>query len=399
LRSRVDYALSRLAALSGNTMIYRVILRPILFRMPAETAHRLAMVVLKVIGVVPGIARILRGLLGSSDSAVAVRAFGIDFPSPIGLAAGMDKDAEAYEMFGALGFGFVEVGTLTARPQKGNPKPRLFRLPADRALINRMGFNNRGAESANRRLNKRANRNTVIGINIGKTKVVPEDQAVDDYLQSAKLLLPFADYLVVNVSSPNTPGLRDLQAVERLRPLLSEIQALIRSSPERTDGRVPLLVKIAPDLSNQEIDAIADLALELRLDGIVATNTTVSRSGLVSDANTIQCCGDGGLSGAPLKPRALEILRRLRARVGDRLVLIGAGGVRSVDDVWEWIVAGATLVQLYTALIYEGPLVPHRLTKGLACRVRSSGLQNITQAIGSERGLMPREVQGGSITD
>jgi dihydroorotate dehydrogenase len=363
-------------------MFYREILRPILFLLPAETVHRLAMALLKAIGAIPGATRFLRGLLGSRDSAVAVRAFGIDFPSPIGLAAGMDKDAETYEVFGALGFGFVEVGTLTARPQEGNPKPRLFRLPADRALINRMGFNNRGAESANRRLSKRAYRNTVLGINIGKTKVVPEDQAVDDYLQSAKLLLPFADYLVVNVSSPNTPGLRDLQAVERLKPLLSGVQALIQNTTERTARRVPLLVKIAPDLSNQEIDAIADLALELKLDGIIATNTTINRDGLISDARAIQRCGAGGLSGAPLKRRSLEILRRLRVRVGDRLVLIGVGGIRSVDDVWEWIVAGATLVQLYTALVYDGPLVPYRLAKGLARRVRSSGLHNISQAVG-----------------
>lgn len=342
---------------------------------------------LMLLGAIPGLTKLLRYLLVTRDSTIAVRVFGLDLPSPIGLAAGMDKDAEAYELFGALGFGFVEVGTLTAQPQSGNPRPRLFRLPDDRALINRMGFNNRGADDAERRLRGKRQRRTVVGINIGKTRAVPDDKTVEDYLQSAARLIPCADYLVINVSSPNTPGLRDLQQIERLRPLLTAIQALITRLSLRAERRIPLLVKIAPDLSNQDIDAVADLALELKLDGIIAGNTTVSREGLVSDANTISRCGVGGLSGAPLKSRAFEVLRRLRARVGDRLVIIGAGGIASVEDVWEWIAAGATLVQIYTALVYEGPLLPYHLARQLARRVRSSGMRNISQAVGIEASI------------
>jgi len=291
-----------------------------------------------------------------------VRALGLVFPNPIGLAAGFDKDAIGYEALGALGFGFVEVGTLTGRPQPGNPRPRLFRLPEDRALVNRMGFNNRGSADAVERL--RRPRKTIVGVNIGKTKAVPEPDAIGDYVASARRLGPHADYVAVNVSSPNTPGLRDLQATDKLRPLLQSVrEALNEVSPAR---HVPLLVKIAPDLANEDVDAVADLALEIGLDGIIATNTTVRREGLRSDPADVARCGGGGLSGPPLNDRSLEVLKRLKSIVGDRMVLISVGGIETAEQAWERIRAGATLIQLYTALVYEGPLLPSKMAKGVA---------------------------------
>jgi dihydroorotate dehydrogenase len=295
------------------------------------------------------------------DSGSRVRALGLDFPNPIGLAAGFDKDAVGFEALGAMGFGFVEVGTLTGEPQPGNPKPRLFRLPKDRALVNRMGFNNHGSADAVTRL-KRPHQ-TIVGVNIGKTKVVPEEEAISDYVASATRVGPHADYVVVNVSSPNTPGLRDLQATEKLRPLLAAVrEALNEVSPSR---RVPLLVKIAPDLADEDVDAVADLATDLGLDGIIATNTTIRRDGLQSPPDEIEACGAGGLSGPPVHDRSLEVLKRLRARVGDGLVLISVGGIETPEQARERLAAGATLVQIYTALIYEGPLLPSRLAKGV----------------------------------
>ncbi|MER5420417.1 dihydroorotate dehydrogenase (quinone), partial [Streptosporangium roseum] len=238
-------------------------------------------------------------------------------------------------------------------------------------IINRMGFNNAGASAAARALSRPRGVPAVVGVNIGKTKVVPEAEAVHDYVAGAKELAPLADYLVVNVSSPNTPGLRNLQAVELLRPLLQGVKEVADSTPRRT----PLLVKIAPDLADDDVDAVADLALELGLDGIIATNTTISREG-VSSTET------GGLSGRPLKARSLEVLRRLRARVGDRLVLVSVGGVENVDDVWERLLAGATLVQGYSALIYEGPLWAHRIHRGLSRRLRRHGVRDLREIIG-----------------
>jgi dihydroorotate dehydrogenase len=263
---------------------------------------------------------------------------------------------------------------VTARPQPGNPKPRMFRFPAERALVNRMGFNNHGAAALAARLRAlRGHRGyrgyrPIVGVNIGKTKVVPEEGAIDDYVTSARLVADVADYVVVNVSSPNTPGLRDLQSVDKLRPLLAAVRsALDQASPRR---RVPLLVKIAPDLADADVDAVADLALDLGLDGIIATNTTISRDGL-RDSAAVADAGPGGLSGAPLKARALSVLRRLHARAGDRLVLIAAGGIETADDARDRIAAGATLLQAYTAFIYEGPCWPGRVQRDLAARIRA----------------------------
>jgi dihydroorotate dehydrogenase len=304
-----------------------------------------------------------------------VRALGLDFPGPLGLAAGFDKDARGTRGLAALGFGFVEVGTVTARAQPGNPRPRMFRLTADRALVNRMGFNNAGAAAAAAVLRRsgqgqpRARRGgPVVGVNIGKTKAVPDAEAAADYAASARAVAAVADYVVVNVSSPNTPGLRDLQAAERLRPVLVSVRsALDETSRER---RVPLLVKIAPDLADADVDAVADLALELGLDGIIATNTTISRDGLASPPAEVAAAGAGGLSGPPLRDRSLAVLRRLRDRAGDRLVLIAAGGIETPDDAWERLRAGATLVQAYTGFVYGGPLWPRRMHAGLAARLR-----------------------------
>ncbi|GAB3864868.1 quinone-dependent dihydroorotate dehydrogenase [Nocardioides maradonensis] len=299
----------------------------------------------------------------------AVKALGLTFPNVLGLAAGFDKLGIGYDALGGLGFGHVEIGTVTALAQPGNPQPRLFRLVEDRAVVNRMGFNNDGAAAVAQRLaaHRRTGRGPILGVNIGKSKVVPdEDQAAveADYATSTRLLAPYADYLVVNVSSPNTPGLRNLQAVEKLAPLLTHVRRV--ADETRPDHRVPLLVKIAPDLADEDVTAVADMALSLRLDGIIATNTTISRDGLRSSAAQVEACGAGGLSGAPLRERSTEVVRRLRARVGHELTLIGVGGISTAADARERLDAGADLLQGYTAFIYGGPTWPREILRGLA---------------------------------
>ena len=336
--------------------MYRALIRPLLYLLPAETAHHFAFGCLRWFAAIPGAKALLRFFFHPVGRA-PVRALGLEFPNRVGLAAGFDKDALGFEALGAMGFGFVEVGTLTGHPQPGNPTPRLFRLPKDRALVNRLGFNNRGSADAVARLERP--RRTIVGVNIGKTKVVPEEEAVHDYVLSAKRVASCADYVVVNVSSPNTPGLRNLQATEKLRPLLSAVRTALDEAS--TSRRVPLLVKIAPDLADQDIDAVADLALELGLDGIIATNTTIRRDGLRSSESEVSACGVGGLSGPPLNERSLDVLRRLHTRVGDRLTLVSVGGIEAPEQARERIEAGADLVQIYTAFVYEGPFLPRRL--------------------------------------
>jgi dihydroorotate dehydrogenase len=352
--------------------MYRLLYRMVLRRVPAETAHLLAFGLIRLVARVPGAAWLLRRWLGPRDPVLRVRALGLEFPGPLGLAAGFDKDARGTRGLAALGFGFVEVGTVTARAQPGNPRPRMFRLTADRALVNRMGFNNAGAAAAASSLRRARNRRggPVVGVNIGKTRAVPDAGAAADYAASARAVAAVADYVVVNVSSPNTPGLRDLQATERLRPVLTAVRAALdETSPER---RVPLLVKIAPELADADVDAVADLALELGLDGIIATNTTIARDGLASPPAEVAAAGAGGLSGPPLRARSLAVLRRLRDRAGDRLVLIAAGGIETPDDAWERLRAGATLVQGYTGFVYGGPWWPRRVHAGLAKRMRAA---------------------------
>jgi len=349
--------------------LYRAVYRLALRRLPPEAAHAAGFWLIRAAAAVPFGAWVLRRFLAPRDPVLRVRALGLDFPGPLGLAAGFDKDGHGVAGLAALGFGFVEVGTVTARPQPGNSKPRMFRFPAERALVNRMGFNNAGAAALAARLRALRGPRPVVGVNIGKTKAVAEDEAVADYVTSARLVADVADYVVVNVSSPNTPGLRDLQAADKLKPLLLAVrQALDEASPRR---RVPLLVKIAPDLADADIDAVADLALGLGLDGVIATNTTISRAGL-RDSAAVADAGPGGMSGAPLRARSLEVLRRLHARTGDRLVLISAGGISSAGDARERLAAGATLLQAYTAFIYEGPLWPHRVQADLAGLLREA---------------------------
>jgi dihydroorotate dehydrogenase len=340
---------------------YRLLFDRVLTRVDPETAHRLGFTALRAAR--PGLAVLSR------SAGSPVRAMGLELPGVLGLAAGFDKNAEGIDALAALGFAFVEVGTVTAEPQPGNPRPRLFRLPEDRAVVNRMGFNNDGAEVVARRLAARLgakHRDVVVGVNIGKTKVVPEhdEKAVlADYEKSTGLIAPYADYLVVNVSSPNTPGLRDLQSTERLRPLLAAVR---RRADAVRRSHLPLLVKIAPDLSDKDVLAVADLAVEVGLDGIVATNTTVSREGLRSAPADVEAIGAGGLSGAPVKARAVEVLRLLRDRVGPDLTLIGVGGIGDTTDARERLDAGATLLQAYTAFVYEGALWPSRVERELS---------------------------------
>lgn len=357
---------------------------PLLFRalrqLPPELAHHAAFIALRALNASSFACTSLARATHVDDPRLRIQRFGVTFPNPVGLAAGFDKDGLAPSALGALGFGFVEVGTVTASAQPGNPKPRLFRLVDDRAIVNRMGFNNHGAAALGRRL-EAARRDTVVGVNIGKTKVCPADRASEDYATSARELAQRAAYCVVNVSSPNTEGLRDLQAIAPLRGILTATRAALdAASPSR---RVPLLVKIAPDLADEDILDVADLALDLRLDGIIATNTTIGRSNLRSRAADVEACGKGGLSGPPVAARALAVLDLLYRRVGDRLALVSVGGISTADDAWERITRGASLVQLYTSFIYEGPLVAKRIQEGLVARLDASRLPNLEAAIGS----------------
>ncbi|WP_407936979.1 quinone-dependent dihydroorotate dehydrogenase [Kineosporia babensis] len=367
--------------------MYRLVYKHLLVHVPAETAHHAAFAAIRLVERVPALRTQLARLLAPKDPVLRTRALGLDVPGPLGLAAGFDKDALAPDALAAMGFGFVEIGTVTGRPQPGNPKPRMFRLTEDQALINRMGFNNHGSTSAAVRLKARTG-SAVVGANIGKTKVVGPADAIEDYVASAARLGPVADYLVVNVSSPNTPGLRDLQAVASLRPLLSEVRRTLDASGPAGRGsgtrRVPLLVKIAPDLSDEDVDAVADLAVELGLDGIIATNTTISRTGLRTDAAEVEAIGAGGLSGPPVAQRSLEVLRRLRARVGADMVLIAAGGITTGDDAYERIRAGASLVQAYTGFIYGGLFWPRQVQQRIAERLRADGFTSVNQAVGAD---------------
>jgi dihydroorotate dehydrogenase len=346
-----------------------------------EAAHRLAASGLRVLTAIPGMRRMLWRALGPRDPGLRVRALGLEFPSPLGLAAGVDSSASWFEGLGALGWGFVEVGTITALPQPGNPGPRVFRLPADRAILNRRGFPNDGARAAAGRLALRP-AGPIVGVNIGKSRVVDVQDADEDYRASLRLLAPHADYLVLNVSSPNTPGLRDMQSPERLRRLIDMARAEL-AAMHAPGSSPPVLVKIAPDLKDSEIDEICDLALDAELDGIVAVNTTVSRAGLTDPGALPAGVLDGGVSGAPLAPRALQVLRRVRARVGERMTIVSVGGIASADDAWERILAGATLVQAYTAFVYGGPMWPHRVNRGLSRCVRAAGGGSIGDYVGA----------------
>jgi len=336
-------------------VLYSLILRVFFVRFKPETIHHAVVAGIRFARLL-GLTKLVRLRASQTET---VEAFGLRFKGVFGLAAGFDKNALAISALGDLGFSHIEIGTVTALAQPGNPKPRLFRLLADRALVNRMGFNNDGAAEIAERLTKLRAKNPknlpIIGVNIGKSKVTPVEDAAEDYRISAKLLAPLADYLAVNVSSPNTPGLRTLQSVAALEPIL---RAVIAES-----GAKPVLVKIAPDLADEDVLAVADLAIRLKLAGIIATNTTISREGLKTPADAIAKAGDGGLSGAPLKARSLEVLRLLKAHVGDRLAIVAVGGVETRADSIERMKAGATLVQGYTGFIYRGPFWARRINR------------------------------------
>lgn len=351
---------------SVATVIFKRLLRPWLFLLAPEIAHGWGFGAWRMCVALPLVGRFLRRNFTVTDPALRVHALGLEFPNPVGLAAGFDKNAVGYEAMTSMGFGFIEIGTVTPRPQSGNPRPRLFRLAKDGALINRLGFNNDGAEKVAERLSR--SRKTIVGINIGKNRTTPNERAIDDYVFCAEVLTPYAGYVVVNVSSPNTPGLRELQSVDVLGPLLATVRnTMDRAVPER---HVPLLIKIAPDLSDPETDQIADLALDLKLDGIIATNTTLDR-GALAGSSSKHHLEQGGLSGPPVKERSLSILRRLKKRVGESVVLISCGGITTPEDACERLEAGATLIQLYTALIYEGPGLPGSINHALLLRSRS----------------------------
>lgn len=336
-------------------MLYKTIFNVFFKHVDAELAHHLGMFAIKVLGAT-GFSNLLRVKPNHP-----VQTMGLHFDSPFGLAAGFDKNAIAIKPLGDLGFSHVEIGTVTAIAQSGNEKPRLFRLIPDRALINRMGFNNQGAEAVAGHIakarKKYGNKLPVIGVNIGKSRVVEVEDAVADYQASARILAPQADYIAVNVSSPNTPGLRSLQSVEALEPILKAVQAEALGKP--------VLVKIAPDLVDEDIVAVAKLAKKLKLAGVIATNTTISRSGLRSDSERVAELGAGGLSGAPLKQRSLEVLDLLHKHLPAEMTLISVGGVETASDVRERLARGATLVQGYSAFIYQGPMWPRVIKQKL----------------------------------
>lgn len=334
---------------------YKLLFRTVLKRMDPEQAHHLAFAVIRGLPLLGGLAR----RFCKPHDSLRVRALGLEFPSPFGLAAGFDKNAAGIAGLGELGYGHVEVGTVTRHAQDGNPKPRMFRLVEDGGLINRMGFNNEGSAAAVPRIERaRLRRNRpIIGANIGKSRVTEVEDATADYVWSAERLAPISDYLAVNVSSPNTPGLRGLQELELLEPLLAAVKAAA--------GTTPLLVKIAPDMGEEQIDGIVALAVRLGLDGIIATNTTVSRAGLSESPERVEAMGAGGLSGAPLRERSLEVLARIRQTAPADFCVISVGGVTTAADVLERLAAGATLVQGFTAFIYEGPLWARDINRGL----------------------------------
>lgn len=359
--------------------------RPLLFRLPAENAHYFSMGVFDCLLSPKWIANQFRNRFEVRDPSLNTNVFGLEFQNPIGLAAGFDKDARWFPELASLGFSHVEVGTLTGQAQPGNPKPRLFRLTADQAIINRMGFNNAGADAAAKRLERtrKASPDDVLGINIGKTKAVPVEEATRDYLYSFERLFSYADYFTINVSSPNTPGLRSLQNKEPLIELLSAIMDLNQrlANDHETHAR-PVLLKIAPDVTDPQLSDIVDILRQVKLDGIIATNTTLSRSDLKTPKAKVESIGDGGLSGAPLTKRSREVVSQLYAELRGEIPIVGVGGVMTGEDAWQMILAGASLVQIYTGFIYGGPNTVRDMNRHIASMVKSRGWSSVAQAVG-----------------
>lgn len=361
--------------------MYKKLLRPVLFLLPAEFSHRLTFALLQLLYLVPGVSRLVHSLYTRRMPALPVSIMKLAFPNPVGLAAGLDKNARYMRPLSDLGFGFLELGTVTPRPQPGNPKPRLFRLPRQAALINRMGFNNVGIDRFLVNLGREA-KPCPIGINIGKNRDTPVERAVEDYRAALQAVYPHADYIAVNISSPNTAGLRDLQNEKNLEELLRALKAEQSGLTEKLGRYVPIALKIAPDLDDTQIAAIVRLVLEHKFDAVIATNTTVSRPGLANDPLAHQ---SGGLSGRPLKPLSTEIIHKLYSQLRGAIPIIGVGGIENADDAWDKFVAGADLIQIYTVLIYEGPCVVQTIIRGLAERVRASGCATLAEAVAQAR--------------
>lgn len=348
--------------------MYKRLIKPIFFLFQPETIHHMVFKAIKLSFSIPGISAITRSIYTVEDKRLERKLFGLTFPNPVGLAAGFDKDAKLFDELGAYGFGFVEIGTLTPKAQPGNEKPRMFRLPEDEALINRMGFNNGGVEAAVERLKKRKT-NIIIGGNIGKNKVTPNEEAQTDYEKCFKALYNHVDYFAVNVSSPNTPNLRALQDKEPLTKLLSTLKQLNKELAPSLKGRVgeglgrPILLKIAPDLTNEQLDDIIDIVKTTQIDGVIATNTTISREGLKTSKSRLDEIGAGGLSGKPVTKRATEVIKYLSDKSNNAFPIIAVGGIHTADDAIEKLNAGASLVQVYTGFIYEGPSIAKRINE------------------------------------
>ncbi len=352
-------------------------IRPFLFRFDAETSHNF------VTGMVAWIAkfrpaRLIRPFFNVKNQKLETDVFGLHFENPIGLAAGFDKNAKLIDFLPAIGFGFLEIGTVTAHAQPGNPRPRLFRLQKDEALINRMGFNlHDGPEKVCERVKARRS-NIILGVNIGKSKITPIEQADDDYVKNFNLFSDYADYMVINVSSPNTPGLRQLQDREPLERLLTKIKAL---NVKRTKPK-PLLVKITVDLNDDQLGDIAQIVKKIGIDGMIISNTTIRRDNLTTDADAVTAMGEGGVSGKPLRERSTEMIRKVYRLMGKEIPIIGVGGIFSAEDAYEKIKAGASLVQIYTALIYEGPGLVKKINQDLIQLLQRDGFPNIRNAVG-----------------
>lgn len=366
-------------------MLWEQVARRMLFQIPAEKAHYLSMGAFSSLMSLPPARGLFRRGLGVVDERLNVDAFGLSFNNPVGLAAGFDKDARWFTKLADLGFSHVEVGTITGQPQPGNPQPRLFRLPVDKAIINRMGFNNAGADAAAKRLSKspRMRGGNILGVNIGKTKVVPVEEATSDYLRSFERLFTYADYFTVNVSSPNTPGLRTLQNREPLIELLTAIsQKNAELASDHQIAAKPILLKIAPDVTPGQLEDIVAIVQEVKLSGIIATNTTLSREGLTTSASKVESIGAGGLSGSPLTRRSRDTVAALYDSLGPEVAIIGVGGIMQPADAWNMICAGATLVQIYTGFIYGGPAIVRDMNRYLVSQVEKHGLATIGDARG-----------------
>ncbi|BDD11153.1 dihydroorotate dehydrogenase (quinone) [Fulvitalea axinellae] len=340
--------------------LYKNIVRPILFKLDPEPAHNFTFGWIRRASSIPGVGSIIKAAYGYKSPKLEREVFGIRFPNPVGLAAGLDKEAQLIDELANMGFGFIEIGTLTPVGQPGNPEPRMFRLPEDKAVINRMGFNNQGVEQAVKRLRARKSK-VIVGGNIGKNKVTPNERATEDYEKCFEALYDYVDYFVVNVSSPNTPNLRALQEKEPLKELLSSVKKLNEAKPKAK----PILLKIAPDLTDGQLDDIIEIVGETGIDGVIATNTTIDRSGLTADKNKVENIGAGGLSGAPVTKRSTEVIRYLHEKSGESFPIIGVGGIMSPQDAIDKLKAGASLIQIYTGFIYEGPGLVKRINKAV----------------------------------